>query len=132
MREYKTILFVIELKGFQPRSILIPKKEFLKNRKEDYEILKKYSVSTKVDNYDVKNVLIVDYQSNHPITRIISDIFWYADSDEPNRGSYIKEGDLEWFNGFDVGLMDEFDHVKNYHDLVKMFKPTISFLVFES
>ena len=65
MENNNYILFIIQDANFQSRSMLVPEKEFLEIRKEDFETLKKYSktvtLSDGSNEYQIDNLLVQNF-----------------------------------------------------------------------
>lgn len=130
------ILFVGQESGFQSRSMLIPYKEFLKVRKEDYEILKNIaknrvftSKKDKNQQYSVDNVIIIECVPIYNLSTfskkqqdryetICDDLLHYADYG--NEYGVSKLGDELWINNAITNLCKGHDHVKNYLRCLKL------------
>lgn len=138
------ILFIAQEANFQSRSILIPIVEFLKVRKDDYEILKKASKPKTfiIDNkeYIVKNLLIQYFKpfSKNCFTQITSDyslicnhLTSYADA--MDRDFYFLMEDAIWYDNSITNLCRGFDHIHNYKYILEHSDKNIvdSFLVLE-
>lgn len=149
MTEY--ILFVGQCSNFQSRTMLIPYKEFIKAREEDYNILKKHSKKAKfiIDDQEhfVDNLLIIDYKwiGNHghqvvtEYTSFCGQLESYADgTDMYNEETgkcenvYCDLKDKEWYDTALINLTGGFNHIKNYTKLKKEYNIVDSFLVLES
>jgi len=127
MEEY--ILFVGQEANFQSRCMLIPAKEFIKNRSDIYNKLKERSVKNyifKVDDEDclIDNLLLQNYNYEGsmgiPEKKDYSEYCWkltnYADGSD-----FIDERDKEWYNKTVLLLGNlGFNHIKNYVKIKNM------------
>jgi hypothetical protein len=143
----KYILYVAQDCNFQSRTMLIPMEEFLKVRRNDYDVLKKYSVKKTFDNYTVDNVLYIEYKQESknsfsqvitPYTKILNQLTSYADGmdhfdDETGKfeNVYFDMKDKIWYDLAVTNLCGGFNHVENYKQLLND-KVVDSFLVLEN
>ena len=126
----KYILFLAQEANFQTRSLLISYEEFMKVRKDDYDILKQ--AVTKVNDI---NLIIQNYkwqdncgtQEIHTHTKIVNQLMRYADGMDED--CYLEMKDKLWYDQSKGNFCKGFNHVKNYKEWVN--KPNIvdSFLV---
>lgn len=149
MAEY--ILFVGQCGNFQSRTMLIPYKEFIKVREEDYNMLKKHSKKAKFvidgEEHLVDNLLVIDYKwegnsggmVKTEYTTFCGELESYADGmdmyDEETgkcENVYFDLKDKEWYDAAEINLGGGFNHIKNYTKLKQKYNPIDSFLVLES
>ena len=100
MTEY--ILYVAQLQNFQPRTMLIPAKEYLKFNKATYDQLKAHSKHLEgIDNLMVKNYIPSPHldgawtSESTPYGQIINDLTMYAENlgyeyDDDDKNGYMK------------------------------------------
>jgi hypothetical protein len=121
MNDY--ILFVGQQAIFQSRTMLIPAKEFLEVRNDDYQLLKQHSVKNShfpSSNTTIENILIINYifkgncgsQEDTPYNQICNQLTHYADGMEED--CYFDMKDKLWYDAAKTNLCGGFNHVKNY------------------
>ncbi|QKF94210.1 hypothetical protein QKU48_gp0752 [Fadolivirus algeromassiliense] len=119
------ILFIGQEANFQSRSMLIPAKEFIEARKEDYEMLKKTSAKNYVFQFDgmdhqIDNLLLQNYiwednmgkQEIREYTQVCNQLTHYADGMDDN--CYFDMKDKIWYDKAICNICSGFNHIKNY------------------
>lgn len=126
------ILFLGQQGNFQTRSMLIPAKEFLEARNEDYQLLKKSSKKFTfiIDNikHEVDNLLLQNIVWNgnygtsetHQYSDICHKLTCYADGLDDDQ--YYDLKDKEWYDKTPTNLCGGFNHIKNYTELKNLKK----------
>ena len=124
------ILFVIQEGGFQSRCMLIPSQEFLKVRQEDYDLLKRSSISYTFEidkkSYIVDNLILQNYictknyatSEIYEYTNLCETLTWYACGVDENCYSELK--DKEWYDSAICNIASGFNHIKNYNKFKNM------------
>ena len=124
MENNNYILFIIQDANFQSRSMLVPEKEFLEIRKEDFETLKKYSktvtLSDGSNEYQIDNLLVQNFTrkgnfgkpENHEYSYFYFCLQGYADG--LDEGCYYGKKDHEWYDKAIINFCEGFNHIKNY------------------
>ena len=135
----KYILFCAQEANFQTRTILIPYEEFIKVRKEDYELLKKYSRKNVningvcIDNLLIRRVIWNNRCGSYENTE------WGEAADKLAQYAFDLSYDIfhgddedkEWYYKSFKNLATGFDHVSNYKELLDKYNVVDSFLVLE-
>lgn len=133
-QETEYILFVGQYGNFESRTMLIPAKNFLHVRFEDYQLLKKWAVQktfTKnneqitvenflLDSYvlsDDKNVGSIRTQEIREYTSLCNDLVWYA---EGQKNCYARLVDMNWYDVLLCNLTKSFDNLQNLLDLSQL------------
>lgn len=123
------ILFVGQEANFQTRSMLVPAKEFLQVRQNDYNILKTNAI--KCVPFKMKEEIVLVNQllklnfiwenkgrihEKTDYSQICDDILFYCDRGEEDM--YITESDLLWLNRSVMEVCNGgFNHILNYISL---------------
>ena len=142
MTEKEYILFIGQEANFGARTILIPKKEFLQVRNDDFLLLKRCSKKNIVlDNIEIDNFLpqTIIWKGNHgtlkieAYTNICEILKSYADGTD----YYDEMKDEIWYSksilGHRIKGATEFDHIGIYNNINGQLKYNItdSFLYIE-
>jgi hypothetical protein len=145
IQDNEFILFVCQEANFQSRSMLVPAKEYLNVRQNDYNILKKHAlkcVPFKINNDLVfVNQLIKlnsiwdnnrsGKQEKTEYTQICNDLCFYCDL--PDDDMYLKETDKSWLQRSVMGICSQgFNHVKNYITCQKKLKEDPMIVLYDS
>ena len=138
----KYILFVIQSANFAGQSILIPYEDFIKVRKEEYEMLLRYSIKN-IDfgNTTIKNLLIknIIWEKNCGIiekTEWLAFIGQIEFCAEESGGVYPATQDREW----EENSIFTLPNVSNGFDILRTYKEILetdynivdSFLILEA
>ena len=133
MAEY--ILFLGQECNFQTRSILVPAKEFLQVRGDDYDILKKHSFPHNFEEdgntYPIQNLIIQNFSpmeassncfslDQTEYSSICSNMTHYADMGDEQ--GFSKLGDDLWLKDSITNICGGFNHFKNYDYCMKLTK----------
>ena len=119
------ILFIGQEANFQSRSMLIPAKEFIQVRKDDYELLKKsvndkYTFSINGKNHLIPNLLLTNIKWEGNVGQyekteygeICGKLTSYADGMDED--CYFDLKDKEWYDKAKCNICSGFNHIKNY------------------
>ena len=122
MEEY--ILYVAQDSNFQTRSMLIPAKDFLASRKDDYQLLidnsrQNYKFNLDGQEYVIDNLLIDNiiwsngcgHHEEKVYTKLCHDLTQYADGMDDY---YLSLNDKIWYDKSKTNLCKGFNHVKNF------------------
>jgi hypothetical protein len=124
------ILYIGDDANFQTRSMLIPIKQFLKVRQDDYNLLKQTSkhYQFKIDGiiYDIPQLLTINYIKEGNIglqevkenTLLLNHLTGYADGLDEDHYYDIK--DKDWYDYTITNLCNGFNHIKNYTECCKI------------
>jgi hypothetical protein len=119
------ILFIIQEANFQSTSMMVPYEDFLKVRKDDYDILKAHSVKasvgvndqefTVIDNLIVQTIIRegnIGTYKKLPFTDFCHILHGYAYG--MDEGFYYDMKDKEWYDKALTSLCTGFNHIENY------------------
>ena len=119
------ILYLAQQSNFQTRSMIIPAKEFIDARKDEYAMLKRLSSKNHKfildqKEYIIDNLLVQNYnlignigsQEKHEHTDICNLLSGYADGLDDYY--YFDMCDKPWYDKSIINLCGGFNHVKNY------------------
>jgi len=121
------ILFLGQEANFQTRSMLIPAKEFMEVRAEDYKLLKEsaeknYKFIIDGEEYVIDNILFQNYkeqgkgcfsQEQHEHSKVCNDLLRYADGMDDDW--YCDMKDKVWYDKVPKTMLcNGFNHIKNY------------------
>lgn len=119
------ILFIGQEANFQSRSMLIPAKEFIEARKDDYELMKRSSAKNYVfridgNDHHVENLLLnniiwegnMGKQEIKEYTQICNFLTHYADGMDED--CYFDLKDKPWYDKAKTNICRNFNHIKNY------------------
>ena len=133
------ILFLCQEANFQTRSILIPAKEFIDARKDEYEMLLSQSkknisiiINDKehiIDNLLIRNIIWKDGLGRpeiKPYTQFCGILCQYAYG--LNANQYIDLRDKPWYDKSKINLCKGFNHVLNYTKCSKLASNKINII----
>lgn len=125
------ILIIGQQGNFQTRSMLVPAKEFMEARKDDYDLLKQFSIKDHIfvlDNIEHKidNLLYINYIFKEHFgkiqkteyTTICGVLTDYADGLDYD--CYFKLEDKPWYDNTITNICKNFCHIKNYTECKKI------------
>ena len=137
MTEY--ILFVIQCANFAARSILIPYEEFVKVRKEEYEMLLRNSVKNidfgdvVIKNLLIENIIRVKNFGTCEKTEWVDFIGHIEFCAEEWGSAYPEIKDREWAENSIFDLPNGFDNVRTYKEILATnYNIVDSFLILEA
>ena len=119
------ILFIGQEANFQSRSMLVPAKEFIECRKDDYKLLKKsvnsnYTFLINGTKHQIHNLLLqnIIFEGNFgrcektEYSELCGILTQYADGMGDNH--YFELVDKEWYDKTIINVCSGFNHIQNY------------------